>query len=668
MEDKERIDYLVDTLNRYNYEYYILDNPTVDDFTYDRLIDELIKLENKHPEYKRKDSPTERVGSTVISSFTKVEHKIPMLSLSDVFNEDEIIKFDERIKKEGFTPHYVVELKIDGLAISLTYENGVLVRGVTRGDGVVGEDITHNVKTINDIPLRIKKPISIEVRGEIYIKKAELLRVNKEREKEGLPLFQNCRNLASGSVRQLDSSVAKSRKLNNFIYHLPNPKDYGVYSHEKAMEFMEDLGFKVNEKRKYCNNINEVISFIEDVKKIRAELPYDIDGMVIKVDDILMQDALGYTAKSPKWATAYKFPPEEVVTKLKDIKFTVGRTGKITPNAILEPVRVAGSTISRATLNNEDFIKEKDIRVGDYVILRKAGDVIPEVVGVKFDKREKGLKEFKMIDKCPICGSSIVRNENEAHYFCLNKNCDAKNISKIIHFVSRKAMNIDGFGERIAEDFYNFGYIKNITDIYKLKEKEEDIKEIEGFGEKSVNNLLNAIEKSKEASLERLLFGIGIRHMGEKTAKIIAKEYPTMDKLMNATYDELLNITDIGVILAKSIVSYFKDEENIKMVEELKNLGLNMNYKGKIVNKNEIFNDKKFVITGTIPFIQREKLKEVITSFGGKAIDSVSSKTDVLIKGDNPGSKYDKAKELNITIWDNDTLKEKLKEVGEIYE
>ena len=397
MEDKERIDYLVDTLNRYNYEYYILDNPTVDDFTYDRLIDELIKLENKHPEYKRKDSPTERVGSTVISSFTKVEHKIPMLSLSDVFNEDEIIKFDERIKKEGFTPHYVVELKIDGLAISLTYENGVLVRGVTRGDGVVGEDITHNVKTINDIPLRIKKPISIEVRGEIYIKKAELLRVNKEREKEGLPLFQNCRNLASGSVRQLDSSVAKSRKLNNFIYHLPNPKDYGIYSHEKAMEFMEDLGFKVNEKRKYCNNINEVISFIEDVKKIRAELPYDIDGMVIKVDDILMQDALGYTAKSPKWATAYKFPPEEVVTKLKDIKFTVGRTGKITPNAILEPVRVAGSTISRATLNNEDFIKEKDIRVGDYVILRKAGDVIPEVVGVKFDKREKGLKEMKPI-------------------------------------------------------------------------------------------------------------------------------------------------------------------------------------------------------------------------------------------------------------------------------
>ena len=668
MEDKERIDYLVDTLNRYNYEYYILDNPTVDDFTYDRLIDELIKLENKHPEYKRKDSPTERVGSTVISSFTKVEHKIPMLSLSDVFNEDEIIKFDERIKKEGFTPHYVVELKIDGLAISLTYENGVLVRGVTRGDGVVGEDITHNVKTINDIPLRIKKPISIEVRGEIYIKKAELLRVNKEREKEGLPLFQNCRNLASGSVRQLDSSVAKSRKLNNFIYHLPNPKDYGIYSHEKAMEFMEDLGFKVNEKRKYCNNINEVISFIEDVKKIRAELPYDIDGMVIKVDDILMQDALGYTAKSPKWATAYKFPPEEVVTKLKDIKFTVGSTGKINPNAILEPVRVAGSTISRATLNNEDFIKEKDIRVGDYVILRKAGDVIPEVVGVKFDKREKGLKEFKMIDKCPICGSSIVRNENEAHYFCLNKNCDAKNISKIIHFVSRKAMNIDGFGERIAEDFYNFGYIKNITDIYKLKEKEEDIKEIEGFGEKSVNNLLNAIEKSKEASLERLLFGIGIRHMGEKTAKIIAKEYPTMDKLMNATYDELLNITDIGVILAKSIVSYFKEEENIKMVEELKNLGLNMNYKGKIVNKNEIFNDKKFVITGTIPFIQREKLKEVITSFGGKAIDSVSSKTDVLIKGDNPGSKYDKAKELNITIWDNDTLREKLKEVGENYE
>ena len=665
---EERYNELIKLIEKANYDYYTLDNPTVNDREYDNWMSELIDIESRHPEIKRADSPSEKIGGEVIDEFKKVEHKYQMFSIADVFNEAEIVAFDERVRKEFPNPSYVCELKIDGLAVSLIYEKGIFKSASTRGNGFIGEDITHNVKTINDIPLRIKKPISIEVRGEIYIKKAELLRVNKEREKEGLPLFQNCRNLASGSVRQLDSSVAKSRKLNNFIYHLPNPKDYGIYSHEKAMEFMEDLGFKVNEKRKYCNNINEVISFIEDVKKIRAELPYDIDGMVIKVDDILMQDALGYTAKSPKWATAYKFPPEEVVTKLKDIKFTVGRTGKITPNAILEPVRVAGSTISRATLNNEDFIKEKDIRVGDYVILRKAGDVIPEVVGVKFDKREKGLKEFKMIDKCPICGSSIVRNENEAHYFCLNKNCDAKNISKIIHFVSRKAMNIDGFGERIAEDFYNFGYIKNITDIYKLKEKEEDIKEIEGFGEKSVNNLLNAIEKSKEASLERLLFGIGIRHMGEKTAKIIAKEYPTMDKLMNATYDELLNITDIGVILAKSIVSYFKEEENIKMVEELKNLGLNMNYKGKIVNKNEIFNDKKFVITGTIPFIQREKLKEVITSFGGKAIDSVSSKTDVLIKGDNPGSKYDKAKELNITIWDNDTLREKLKEVGENYE
>ncbi len=668
MDDKTRINYLVDTLNRYNYEYYILDNPTVDDFEYDRLMQELITLEKKYPDLKRKDSPTERVGSTVISEFVKVVHKIPMLSLGNVFNEDEIVKFDEKIKKEGFNPTYVVELKIDGLAISLTYEKGVLVRGVTRGDGTTGEDITHNVKTINDIPLKLNKDIDIEVRGEIYIKKSELERVNNERKKEGLSLFQNCRNLASGSVRQLDSSVAKKRKLNNFIYHLPNPKDYGIYRHQDALEFMDSLGFKVNKERKICKNVNEVISFINEISKKRSSLSYDIDGMVIKVDDILMQEALGYTAKSPKWATAYKFPPEEVVTKLKDIKFTVGRTGKITPNAILEPVRVAGSTISRATLNNEDFIKDKDIRVGDYVILRKAGDVIPEVVGVKLDKRDENLEKFTMIKNCPICGGPIVRKENESHYFCLNEDCNARNIEKIIHFSSRKAMNIDGLGERIIEDFYNFGYIKNITDIYLLKDRSEELMELEGFGEKSVSNLLEAIEKSKENSLERLLFGLGIRYLGEKSAKIIAKIYPDIELLKKASFDELVNISDIGNVMAKSIVDYFKNDENIETIEKLESFGVNMKYLGKQISKKDAFADKKFVITGTLSFISRDNLKEKITTYGGKTIDSVSKKTDVVIVGDNPGSKYEKAKTLNLEIWNEEKLKEKLIESGEKYE
>lgn len=668
MNDKKRIDDLVETLNRYNYEYYILDNPTVDDYEYDRLMQELIVLEKKHPELKRADSPTERVGSTVISEFQKVVHKRPMLSLGNVFNEDEIVKFDERIKKENFDPTYVVELKIDGLAISLIYEKGILVRGVTRGDGTTGEDITHNVKTINDIPLKLTRDIDIEVRGEIYIKKSELERVNKERKEQGLPIFQNCRNLASGSVRQLDSSVAKSRKLNNFIYHLPNPKDYGLYSHEETMKFMEELGFKVNPLRKTCHNVNEVISFIDEMTVKRPTLTYDIDGMVIKVDDILMQEALGYTAKSPKWATAYKFPPEEVVTKLKDIKFTVGRTGKITPNAILEPVRVAGSTISRATLNNEDFIKDKDIRVGDYVILRKAGDVIPEVVGVKFERRTEELPKFTMITNCPICNLPLVRKENEAHYFCLNEDCDARNIEKLIHFSSRKAMNIDGLGERICEDYYNFGYLKNITDIYYLKDKSEELMELEGFGEKSITNLLDAIEKSKNNSLERLLFGLGIRHLGEKNAKVIAKMYPNIDLLAKATFEELTAIPDIGAIMAKSIVKFFKDENNINLINELKSLGINMNYLGKQINKKAAFADKKFVITGTISFIARDALKEKITNYGGKCIDSVSKNTDVVIVGESPGSKYDKAVSLNIEIWNEEKIKEKLIESGEVYE
>lgn len=658
MNVKNRIKEISDLLNKYNYEYYILDKPSVSDSEYDRLMQELVSLEEKYPEYKLDSSPTSRVGSVVVSNFKKVIHKRPMLSLGNVFNESDIIKFDERIKKEGFNPTYVCELKIDGLAISLNYENGVLVGGTTRGDGKVGEDITSNVKTIKAIPLKLTKDIDIEVRGEIFIDKKEFDRVNKERREKGLEQFQNCRNLASGSVRQLDSRVTAERNLNNFIYHLPNPLDYGLHKHSEALLFMKELGFNVNEKRRICKSIEEVLSFIEEITEIRDTLDYDIDGIVIKVDDIKMQENLGYTARSPKWATAYKFPAEKVTTRLTDIIFTVGRTGKITPNAMLEPVRVAGSTIRKATLHNEDYVVSKDIRIGDIVVIQKAGDVIPEVVKVDLDRRDKVLPEFKMIDKCPVCNTLLVRKGDEANHYCPNTLCDARKASVLIHFASRKAMNIDGLGDRIIEDYYNFGYLTDIPSIYELKKYKDELQSLEGFGEKKVDNLLDAIEKSKQASLEKLLFGLGIRHFGEKSALIIAKKFKTMDNIMKLTFDDLVDITDIGEVMAKSIIDYFSNPENITLIKKLKELGLNMTYLGKELKEDTNFLNKKFVITGTISVMPRDTLKEEIALRGGDVSMSVSKKTDVVIVGDSPGSKYEKAKSLGIEIWNEDKLLE----------
>ena len=656
MNVKERLREIESLLDRYNYEYYVLDKPSVSDQEYDRLMQELMSLEEKYPEYKSKTSPSMRVGSTVLSSFKKVTHKLPMLSLGNVFNESDIIKFDERIKKEGYNPVYVCEPKIDGLAISLVYEKGILVRGVTRGDGRVGEDITSNIKTIKSIPLKLNKDIDIDVRGEVYIDRKEFQRVNSERRKEGLEEFQNCRNLASGSVRQLDSKVTASRRLNNFTYHLPNPLDYGIYRHRDALTFMEELGFRVNPKRKICNNIEEVLKFINEMTSIRDSLPYDIDGIVIKVDDIKMQENLGFTARSPKWATAYKFPAEKVTTKLTDIVFTVGRTGKITPNAMLEPVRVAGSTIRKATLHNEDYVLSKDIRIGDVVVIQKAGDVIPEVVKVDLDRRTSILPEFKMIDNCPVCGTKLVRKEEEANHYCPNPLCDARNIEKLIHFVSRKAMNIDGLGDRITEDYYNFGYLKDIPSIYELYKYKDELMSLEGFGEKKVDNLLEGIEKSKSNSLERLLFGLGIRHFGEKSALILAKKFKNIDNIMSANFDDLVDISDIGDIMAKSITKYFQKEENISLINKLKSLGINMNYLGKEVVEDPNFAGKKFVITGTISVMPRDTLKEEISLRGGNVTGSISKSTNVLIAGDSPGSKLEKALKLGIEIWNEEEL------------
>ena len=655
---EERYLELIKIINEADYNYHTLDKPTITDQEYDSYLRELYNIEEAHPELVRSDSPSQRAGGQILDEFKKITHSIPMLSLSNVFNEDEIRLFDERIKKEGIDPKYVVELKIDGLSVSLNYKNGKLVSAATRGDGTVGEDITNNVKTIKTVPLTIKKPIDIEVRGEIYISKKQFNEINEDRAKKGLDLFQNCRNLAAGSIRQLDSSIAASRKLDCWIYHLPNPEDYGIKTHYEALEFMKDLGFKVNPNNKIVDNIDELLEYIEDKKEKRDSLPYDIDGIVIKLNNLAEQKIMGFTAKYPKWATAYKFPAKEVLTKLEDIIFTVGRTGQITPNAVLSPVLVAGSTIRRATLHNEDYVKEKDLKIGDIVSIRKAGDVIPEVVERLLDRRDGTEKDFVMIDKCPICGSPLVKKEGQVDYFCVNPECDARHIEGLIHFVDRHAMNITGLGERIIEDFYNIGFIRSITDIYHLKKHAEDLIELEGFGNKSVNNLIEAIEESKENSLEKLLFALGIEQVGEKTAKVLARKFETMDNLMNASVETLTNIQDIGEIIAQSIVDYFSKEENKKLIDDLKALGINMNYTGEKIDAKDEFADKTFVITGTLTNYTRDEIKRMIETFGGRTSESVSKKTDVVIVGDAPGSKYDKAQKLGITIWNDEEVNE----------
>ena len=658
---KKRINELISIINKANREYYLEDNPTLTDQEYDRYMAELISLEERYPELKKEDSPTVRVGAKVQDKFNKVTHKISMLSLGNVFNEDELRLFDERIKKED-NPKYVCELKIDGLAISLTYEKGVLVRGATRGDGVVGEDITENIRTIKSIPLVLDREIDIEVRGEVYLSKASFEQINKERAANGEPLFQNCRNAAAGSVRNLDSNITKKRNLDCFIYHLPNPLDYGIKTHFEALEFMRQLGFNTNYKaNRLVNNIDEVIEYIKEWTEKRSSLSYDIDGIVIKVNDISMQGRLGYTAKVPKWATAYKFPAEEVITRLIDIIFTVGRTGKITPNAVLEPVRVAGSTIRRATLHNEDNVINKDIRPGDFVVIRKAGDVIPEVVRSLKERRTENVLSFNMIDKCPICGSRIIRKEEEADYYCPNDNCPARKIENIIHYVSRDAMNIDGMGESVVEELYNEGFIKDITDIYEIDKYKDELINLDGYGKKKIDNLREAIQNSKNNSLEKLLFGLGIRNVGSKTAKILARNYKSLDNLMNAPIEELTNIPDIGSIIAQSIIDYFSSEENIKIINKLRELGINMNYinNSNLEEKDE-FKGKTFVLTGTLVSITRDRASEIIENLGGKVSSSVSSKTSVVIVGDNPGSKFDKARSLNIPIWQEEEFIDKI--------
>ena len=655
-EKRKRVIELTKILNDANYEYYVLANPTLTDQEFDKYMRELEEIEKEYPELVDNNSPTKRVGGEVIDKFQKIKHKIPMLSLPDVFNEDEIREFDERIRKAGFSPEYVCELKIDGLSGSFHYENGKLITGATRGDGVIGEDITHNVKTIRSLPLTLKEPIDIEVRGEIFMPRETLAKLNQERSELNLPLFQNCRNAAAGSIRQLDSKIAAGRGLDTWIYHLPNPLDYGITKHWDALEFMKKLGLKVNPANRLVKNIEEILAFIHEYGEKRSSLSYDIDGVVIKVNDLAMQEAIGYTSKYPKWAVAYKFPAEEVLTKLVDIIFTVGRTGRITPNAVLEPVIVMGSTVKRATLHNEDYVIEKGLKIGDTVSIRKAGDVIPEVVEAKLERRTGNEKDFVMIKNCPICNYPLQKKPGQVDHYCLNPKCPARHIEGLIHFCSRKAMNIDGLGERIVEDFFNLGFIKSITDIYHLETHKKDLQELEGYGKKSIENLLEAILNSKKNSLEKLLFGLGIEGIGDKTALVLAKRYKTLDNLMAQSEEDLKNLKDIGPVLAHNIYTYFQNVDNRELINNLKELNLNMTYLGEEEKYHELISGKRFVVTGTISFMGRDEIEHVLESYGGKASSSVSAKTDVVIVGDSPGSKADKAKELNIPIWDEGKL------------
>uniref|UniRef100_C5D4J2 DNA ligase n=2 Tax=Anoxybacillaceae TaxID=3120669 RepID=C5D4J2_GEOSW len=661
----KRIEELRELLNKYNYEYYVLDRPSVPDAEYDRLMQELIALEEQYPDLKTKDSPSQRVGGQALDAFQKVEHRTPMLSLANAFNEGDLRDFDRRVRQEvGDDVAYVCELKIDGLAVSVRYEDGYFVQGATRGDGVTGEDITENLKTIRSLPLRLNEPVTLEARGEAYMPKASFERLNEQRRNRGEELFANPRNAAAGSLRQLDPKIAASRHLDLFVYSLANAEELGIDSHSAALDYLQQLGFKTNPERRRCANIDEVIQFVNEWHEKRSHLPYEIDGIVVKVDSFEQQKQLGATAKSPRWAVAYKFPAEEVVTKLIGIELSVGRTGVVTPTAILEPVRVAGTTVQRATLHNEDFIRQKDIRIGDSVIIKKAGDIIPEVVNVVPDRRTGEEVPFVMPTHCPECASELVRFDGEVALRCINPKCPAQIREGLIHFVSRQAMNIEGLGEKVISQLFREGLIHDVADLYRLTK--EQLIRLERMGEKSATNLLRAIEASKQNSLERLLFGLGIRHVGAKAAKVLAEHFGTMDRLQTATKEELMAIHEIGEKMADSIVTYFAKPEVKELLNELRAYGVNMEYKGPKTPKpgdvHSYFAGKTVVLTGKLESLSRNEAKEKIEQLGGKVTGSVSKNTDLVIAGADAGSKLAKAQQLNIEIWDEERFLQEIEQ------
>ncbi|PID24281.1 NAD-dependent DNA ligase LigA [Sporosarcina sp. P7] len=658
LELEKRVAELNKTLHKYGRAYYDLDAPIVPDSEYDKKMKELLAIEKEHPDLIYPDSPTQRVGGEPLEVFKKVVHRYPMLSLANAFNEEDLKDFDRRVKEATGNAVYVCELKIDGLAVSLQYEEGRLVQGATRGDGSVGEDITANLKTIRSIPHKLNEPLTIEVRGEAYMPKNSFVKLNEYRDEAGEVPFANPRNAAAGSLRQLDSKVAESRNLATFIYAVGGDADvYGLDSHTDALNKVDELGLTTNKERKRCTTIEEVLDYVAYWSENRLHLDYEIDGIVVKVDNFESQEQLGYTAKSPKWAIAYKFPAEEVHTQLLDIELSVGRTGVVTPTAILEPVLVAGTTVGRASLHNEDLIRERDIRIGDHVVLRKAGDIIPEIVMSLKEQRTGEEEPYHMPDNCPVCDSELVKIEGEIALRCVNPKCPAQMKEALIHFVSRRAMNIDGVGEKLIEQLYTADLVQDVSDLYILTK--ESLLSLERIGEKSAANILAAIEQSKENSLEKLLFGLGVRHVGEKVARILAEEYRTLDALEQATEEDLMKIFEIGAIVADSVTTYFNTEEVHEVMNKLRSYGVNTVYKG--ATREELpttgpFAGKTIVLTGKLSELTRGEAKEQIESLGGTVSGSVSKKTDLVIAGEDAGSKLTKARELGIEIWDEQAM------------
>ena len=655
IEAEKRVQELTTLLEKYNYEYYVLNQSTVSDQEFDRLMEELKKLEEEFPTLKKKNSPTQRVGGEVQSEFKKIPHKRLMLSLADIFNEDEIRDWDKRIRSILHVDEveYVGELKIDGLGMSLIYENGEFQYAVTRGDGIMGEDVTANVMTIPSIPMHVKELRPFEVRGEVYMPKASLEATNIQRRLAGETEFANCRNAAAGSIRNLDPKVAASRKLDAYWYYLVNARELDIHVHSDALNYLDELGFRTNKERRILRGADELIAYVEEMGKKRPSLGYDIDGIVFKVNNLNEYDTLGYTAKVPRWAIAYKFPPEEVTTKLLDIVISIGRTGRVTPNAILAPVRVAGSTVQRATLNNEDFIKEKGLMIGDIVALHKAADVIPEVTGPVLSRRDGTQTKWVMPANCPVCGHPLSKVKN-MHY-CLNPECNSRKIEKMIHFASRNAMDIDGIGANVIEEFFAEGFLHDIPDIYHLSDHASEIKELDGWSDKSMNSLLDAIEASKKQSMERLLFGIGIKEVGEKMAKVLSKRYKNLDELAKANEEDLLKIPDVGPVAAKSIVDFFMNDKNKAEIELLRQDGLNFDYLGTdTLDVNSFFYGKTIVLTGTLTRYSRQEMTDILEGIGAHCAGSVSKKTDLVIAGPGAGSKLDKANELGIEVIDED--------------
>ena len=649
MDYQARIKELTKIINQANYDYHTLDKPTMSDYDYDRLLRELIELEEAYPNYKLPDSPTQKVGGIILERFEKVTHQTPMMSLSNVFNEGELLAFDRRISQAVDTYSYISELKIDGLAVNLRYEAGIFVQAATRGNGTVGEDITETVKTIKSLPLMLSENIDKEYRGEIYIPHKNFQKANEDRMANDEALFANPRNAAAGTIRQLNSSIVAKRHLDMFCYTLVDAEKY-VQTQEEALKYLKHLGFKVNP---YFHKHTTIEALIDDIHRydgLRKTLPYDTDGVVIKINEFNLHEEIGYTAKAPKWATAYKFKPEQAETKLLDITFQIGRTGVITPVAELEPVFLSGSTIARATLHNEDYIKSKDIRINDFVNIHKAGEIIPEVIGPVLEKRTN-QKPFEMISDCPVCHAPLLRKEGEADYICTNPECPGKHMNRLIHFASRVAMDIDTLGEKVVETCHELGYLNSISDIYRLKDHAEELITIPGFGHKKVDKLIAAIEESKKQPLERLIFGLGIKHVGAKVAKILVQHYGSLDAFKNATMEELVDIPDIGEMIASSIIDYFKDETHLALIEELKTLGLNPTFEKHIITEHA-FNGKTFVLTGKLEQFTRTEAAEMIEKLGGKVSGSVSKKTDYVLAGSDAGSKLTKAEALGIVILD----------------